>query len=126
VKKYDASVDQQAQSKDEFKIIPMGRECGALLPSDDQVDHARGGGFTLDVASDLLLDLYSVDHDLELGQYRDIYVSRSWHEFPESELLLANACEFSEIWFRWWATHPDQQGFDKNTRVKDIISSAVV
>lgn len=124
---YDASVDQRAQSKDEFKIIPIRiEECDvpSFLQTTKWIDIAKTG-FNLDVASDLLLDLYSVDHDLELGQYRDIYVSRSWHDFPESESLLANAvCEIAvKFGFRLVGDSPDQQGFDKNTRVKDIISS---
>jgi hypothetical protein len=127
---YDASVDQRASSKDAFKIIPLLiEECEVpsflknILQSSG-IDISKTG-FNLDAASDLLLALYSVDLDLELERYRDIYVSRSWHEFPESEPLLANAvCEVAaEFGFRLVGDSPDQQGFDKNTRVKDIISS---
>lgn len=124
---FDASVDQRAQSKDAFKIIPIRiEECEvpSFLQTTKWIDISKTG-FNLDVASDLLLDLYDVDVDLELGSYRDIYVSRSWHEFPESEPLLGNAvCEVAvKFGFRLVGDSPDQQGFDKNTRVKDIISS---
>jgi hypothetical protein len=124
---YDASVDQRAQSKDAFKIIPIRvEECEvpSFLGTTKWIDIAKTG-FNLDVASDLLLDLYSVDVDLELGSHRDIYVSRSWHDFPDREPLLANAvCEVAmQFGFRLVGDSPDQQGFDKNTRVKDIISS---
>ena len=118
---FDASVDQRAQSKDAFKIIPIRiEECDvpSFLQTTKWIDISTTG-FSLDVASDLLLDLYSVDLDLELGSYRDIYVSRSWHEFPESEPLQANAvCEIAvKFGFRLVGDSPDQQGFDKNTRV---------
>ena len=124
---FDASVDQRAQSRDQFKIIPIRiEECEvpSFLQTTKWIDIAKTG-FNLDMASDLLLDLYDVDVDLELGSYRDIYVSRSWHEFPESEPLLANAvCEVAvKFGFRLVGDSPDQQGFDKNTRVKDIVSS---
>jgi len=124
---FDASVDQRAQSKDEFKIIPIRvEECDvpAFLSTTKWIDISKSG-FNLDVASELLLGLYSADQDLEGESYRDIYVSRSWRDMPENESLLADAvCEVAvKFGFRLVGDSPDQKGFDKNTRVKDIISS---
>src|SRR6185503_7299233 len=82
-------------------------------------------GFNLEKASELLLALYDVDENLEVGTHRDIYISRSWHEYPETEVWLATeVCEVAvKYGFRLVGDTPDQQGFDKNTRIRDIISS---
>jgi hypothetical protein len=124
---FDASVDQRAQSRDAFRIIPIRiEECEvpSFLQTTKWIDISQNG-FDIYAASELLLDLYSVDLDLELGSNRDIYVSRSWHDIPESEPLLANAvCEIAvRFGYRLVGDSPDQKGFDKEERVKDIISS---
>jgi hypothetical protein len=124
---HDASVDQRARSKDAFKIISIRIEkCDepTFIGNTKYIDISETG-FNLEKASELLLALYDVDEDLEVGTYRDIYISRSWHDRPESEPRLANAvCEAAvQFGFRLVGDSPDQQGFDKNTRIKDIISS---
>ncbi len=124
---YDASVDQRASSKDAFRIIPIviePCEVPAFLKTTKWIDISTSG-FDLAAASELLLSLHSVDLDLELGATHDVFVSRSWHELPESEPLLADTvCESAtRLGFRLIGDSPDQQGFHKGDRVKDIISS---
>jgi len=124
---FDASVDQRASSKDAFRIIPIliePCEVPAFLKTTKWIDISTTG-FDLTAAAELLLSLHSVDLDLELGSPHDVYVSRSWHELPETEPLLADkVCENAKnLGFRLIGDSPDQQGFHKGDRVKEIISS---
>jgi hypothetical protein len=124
---YNASVGERAGSRNAFHIIPVKiEECEvpSFLQTTNWIDISTTG-FDLSAAHKLLLSLHSMDEELELGKTRDVFVSGSWREAPETEAWLVNAvCQTAKKQgFRLIGDSPDQQGFDGGDRVKEIISS---
>jgi hypothetical protein len=124
---YDAGLNQRESSKGEFHIIPIRiEECEIppYLRATKWLD-ILDESLTLETASEILLSLYNVDTNLETGKNLDVFISRSWRDFPESELDLANAiCEtLSQHGFRLIGDSEEQKGFGKGNRSETIISS---
>ena len=124
---YEVAIGQRAASRNDFRIIPIRiEECDVptMLRSTKWIDLV-GTGFTLEKASELLLSLYRADTQLEVGKNQDVFISRSWRERPETELLLANTVcnSLNEAGFRLIGDWEDQKGFGEGNRVEEIISS---
>jgi hypothetical protein len=124
---YEVAIGQRTAFRNDFRIIPIRvEECDVphMLRSTKWIDLV-GTGFTLEKASELLLSLYRVDALLETGKNKDVFISRSWRQHPETEPILANkVCEqLSNAGFRLIGDWEDQKGFGEGNRVEEIISS---
>jgi hypothetical protein len=83
------------------------------------------GNLSLETASELLLALYDADIALDLGKTKEVYISRSWHDFPESENFLpTTVCHVAaRSGFRLIGDSKDQKGFKSGNRVETIVNS---
>lgn len=122
-KEYNAAEVERA-SHSYFRIIPIKvDECEVpgFLRAVKWID-AVGGNLEMSSARLLLLSLYPGEEDIDLTKTRDIYTAAGWRQ-PETALNSIICQGFIKHGFRLIGDSPDQDVFNKETRLREIMKS---